>query len=55
MAAEDFTNKAGEQVDRVAVAGPTWKPEPSPFADDATPLMVLLKADSSMRQPDPAP
>ena len=39
----------------VAVAGPTWRPEPSPFADDATPLMILLKADVSMDRPDPAP
>ena len=39
----------------VAVAGPTWRLEPSPFADDATPLMILLKADISMETPDPAP
>lgn len=39
----------------VAIAGPTWRLEPSPFADDATPLMILLKADVSMMQPDPAP
>ena len=38
-----------------AIAGPTWRLEPSPFADDATPLMILLKADASMEQPDPAP
>jgi Ca-activated chloride channel homolog len=38
-----------------AIAGPTWRPEPSPFAEDATPLMILLKADVSMMQPDPAP
>ena len=39
----------------VAVAGPTWRLEPNPFAEDATPLMILLKADISMLQPDPAP
>lgn len=39
----------------VAIAGPTWRLEPSPFADDATPLMILLKADISMETPDPAP
>jgi Ca-activated chloride channel homolog len=39
----------------VAIAGPTWRLEPSPFGDDATPLMILLKADTSMMQPDPAP
>lgn len=39
----------------VTIAGPTWQLEPSPFADDATPLMILLKADSSMAQAPPAP
>lgn len=39
----------------VAIAGPTWKPEPSPFADDATPMLILLKAGTSMNLPDPAP
>jgi Ca-activated chloride channel homolog len=39
----------------IASAGPTWRLEPNPFADDATPLMILLKADLSMMQPDPAP
>ncbi len=39
----------------VMIAGPTWRLEPSPFADDASPLMILLKADVSMLQPDPAP
>jgi len=39
----------------IAIAGPTWRLEPSPFADDATPLIILLKADLSMDTPDPAP
>lgn len=39
----------------IAVAGPTWQLEPSPFADDVSPLMILLKADISMESPDPAP
>lgn len=39
----------------IAIAGPTWRLEPSPFAADTTPLMILLKADVSMMQPDPAP
>ncbi len=39
----------------MAIAGPTWKLEPSPFADDATPLMIVLKSDVSMEIPDPAP
>jgi len=38
-----------------AIAGPTWRLEPSPFADDTTPLIILLKADLSMETPDPAP
>ena len=46
---------AGWLVMVIAVAGPTWRLEPSPFADDATPLMILLKADVSMDRPDPAP
>jgi len=39
----------------VAIAGPTWRLEPSPFADDATPLMIVLKTDASMERPNPAP
>ncbi|MDF1861094.1 MAG: VWA domain-containing protein [Verrucomicrobiales bacterium] len=39
----------------VAIAGPTWRLEHSPFAEDATPLMILLKSDVSMDTPDPAP
>jgi Ca-activated chloride channel family protein len=39
----------------IAIAGPTWRLEPNPFVDDATPLMILLKADVSMDTPDPAP
>ncbi|UUO07188.1 VWA domain-containing protein [Blastopirellula sp. J2-11] len=32
----------------VAIAGPTWRQEPSPFAEDSPPLMILLKADQTM-------
>jgi Ca-activated chloride channel homolog len=39
----------------VAIAGPTWRMEPNPFAEAAAPLMILLKTDSSMAQPPPAP
>lgn len=46
---------AGWLLSITAVAGPTWRLAPSPFAEDATPLMILLKADASMEQPDPAP
>lgn len=37
------------------IAGPTWKPEPSPFAEDASPLVILLKADVSMDTADVQP
>jgi Ca-activated chloride channel family protein len=32
----------------VAVSGPTWRPEPNPFAEFEPPLMILMKSDSSM-------
>ncbi|MCS7467361.1 VWA domain-containing protein [Stieleria sp. ICT_E10.1] len=39
----------------IAVAGPTWKPEPSPFVDEPLPVMVVLKASESMNQTDLMP
>ncbi|MDF7826119.1 VWA domain-containing protein [Pontiellaceae bacterium B12227] len=39
----------------IAVAGPTWQPEPSPFSDDPSPVMILLKADESMNHEDFSP
>ncbi len=39
----------------VALAGPTWRPEPSPFADDPVPVMLVLKAGESMDQSDLLP
>ncbi len=39
----------------IAVAGPTWKPEPSPFADDPVPVMLVLKAGETMAQTDLTP
>jgi len=39
----------------VAIAGPTWKPEPSPFADSPVPLMIVLKADQTMDLSDLTP
>ena len=36
----------------IAIAGPTWKLEPSPFAQDAQPLIILLKAAESMQTAD---
>lgn len=39
----------------VAVAGPTWRPEPSPFADDPVPVMAVLRAGETMDQSDLLP
>ena len=39
----------------VAIAGPTWKREPSPFADALPPVMVVLKVAPSMTTTDLAP
>lgn len=39
----------------LALAGPTWKPEPSPFSDNPSPVMILLKASESMNTKDLAP
>jgi Ca-activated chloride channel family protein len=39
----------------VAVAGPTWRPVPSPFADEPVPVMVVLKAGETMNQSDLMP
>lgn len=38
-----------------AIASPTWRREPNPFADDASPLMVVLKTDASMEVVGPVP
>lgn len=38
-----------------AIAGPTWRPEPSPFADDPVPVMLVLKAGETMDQSDLLP
>ena len=39
----------------IALAGPTWEREPSPFADDQAGLMVLLKASTTMNASDVQP
>ena len=39
----------------VAVAGPAWQREPSPFADVEPPVVVVLKVTSSMMADDLAP
>ena len=39
----------------VALAGPAWRTEPSPFADDEAGLMVLLKISGTMMASDVQP
>lgn len=39
----------------VALAGPAWQREPSPFADDAAGLVVLLKVSGTMNGTDVQP
>jgi Ca-activated chloride channel family protein len=39
----------------IALAGPTWRPEPSPFADDPVPCMLVLRAGETMDQSDLIP
>lgn len=46
---------AGWLIGAVALAGPTWHPEPSPFADDPLPSMVLLSAAETMDLSDLSP
>ncbi len=46
--AQSWLPLIGWLVATVAIAGPTWQLEPNPLAQDATSLIILLKADSSM-------
>jgi Ca-activated chloride channel family protein len=39
----------------IALAGPSWRTEPSPFAEQQAGLIVLLKASSSMKAQDLPP
>ena len=39
----------------LALAGPTWEREPSPFADDRAGLVVLMKASNTMNATDVQP
>jgi Ca-activated chloride channel homolog len=39
----------------IALAGPTWRREPTPFADDTAALVILLKVTPSMRIADIQP
>jgi len=42
-------------VGAIAIAGPAWQREPSPFADAERPLMIVLKVTPSMTTHDLAP
>jgi Ca-activated chloride channel homolog len=46
---------AGWTVALIAVAGPTWREAPSPFAQSARPAMFVLKVTPSMQERDLAP
>jgi len=39
----------------IALAGPTWKQQSSPFSEDVTPLVIMLDASPSMQQGDIQP
>jgi Ca-activated chloride channel family protein len=39
----------------IALAGPTWKQQPSPFAEDVAALVIALDVSSSMQQQDVQP
>lgn len=39
----------------LALAGPAWQQEPSPFVDDAAGLMVLIKVSETMQSSDVQP
>ncbi len=46
---------AGWIVATLAIAGPTWQREPSPFADAERPVMIVLRVAPSMTTTDLAP
>jgi Ca-activated chloride channel family protein len=39
----------------LAIAGPTWRREPSPFADDTAALAIVVKVSPSMNTEDVQP
>jgi Ca-activated chloride channel homolog len=45
----------GWLVTVLAIAGPTWRREPSPFADDTAALAIVVKASPSMNTEDVQP
>ncbi len=52
---DPFTSYCPVDPVRVAMAGPSWEREPSPFADDTAGLVVLLKASTTMEATDVQP
>jgi Ca-activated chloride channel family protein len=46
---------AGWTLGSIAMAGPTWRREPAPFADDAAAVVVVLKVTPSMLTQDVQP
>ena len=46
---------AGWIVAAIAIAGPTWQRDPSPFVEQAAPVVIVLKVTPSMMTPDLAP
>lgn len=42
-------------VGAVAVAGPSWRPQPSPFADDKAGMIIVLRVSESMMNSDLPP
>jgi Ca-activated chloride channel homolog len=52
---QGMTLLAGWLLAIVALAGPTWRPGPSPLADDPVPVMVVLKAGETMDLADLSP
>ncbi len=51
----DLTTLTASLITVVAIAGPTWHAEPSPFADDPVPVMLVLRAGESMDEADLIP
>ena len=45
----------GWTLTTLATAGPTWRREPSPFADDTAPMAIVVKVTPSMATEDVAP
>ena len=46
---------AGWLLGMIGIAGPTWRPEPSPFADDPVPVILVLGANETMDLSDLVP